>query len=91
MATGFRIWRHNTAYIVYCRSTTGEGNFNWRFIFPFQYSPQERKVYVEEKEHFWSLDKTLQKFDPVFNIQAKDYDIFGPNDFLSKAVVTTTQ
>ncbi len=29
---------------VHYRSLTGEGNFNWRFLYPFQYLPAEEKV-----------------------------------------------
>jgi otoferlin len=29
---------------VHYRSLTGEGNFNWRFIFPFEYLAAEEKV-----------------------------------------------
>lgn len=27
----------------------GEGNFNWRFVFPFNYIPSEKKLVVAEK------------------------------------------
>jgi hypothetical protein len=29
---------------VHYRSLTGEGNFNWRFVFPFEYLAAEEKV-----------------------------------------------
>ena len=32
-----------------CRSLNGEGNFNWRFVFPFQFIPAEKKLVLEEK------------------------------------------
>ena len=27
----------------------GEGNFNWRFVFPFCYIPAEKKLVIKEK------------------------------------------
>ena len=27
----------------------GEGNFNWRFVFPFSYIPAEKKLVIKEK------------------------------------------
>ena len=29
---------------VYYRSLYGEGNFNWRFVFDFDYLPQEKRI-----------------------------------------------
>ena len=34
---------------VHYRSLDGEGNFNWRFVFPFEYIPAEEKVVVKKK------------------------------------------
>ena len=31
----------------------GEGNFNWRFVFPFSYIPAEKKLVVKEKVHIF--------------------------------------
>uniref|UniRef100_F6X313 C2 domain-containing protein n=1 Tax=Ciona intestinalis TaxID=7719 RepID=F6X313_CIOIN len=66
------------------RSLDGTGNFNWRFVFPFDYLPQERMVHVAKKEHLWSLDKTVTKFPPVLNIQVWDNDLIGANEYISK-------
>lgn len=71
-------------YLSIYRSLDGTGMFNWRFIFPFNYLPQERLVHVERKEHLWSLDKTVTKFPPVVNIQVWDNDLFGPNEYISE-------
>ena len=27
----------------------GEGNFNWRFVFPFEYKPTEQKMTIRKK------------------------------------------
>jgi len=34
---------------VHYRSLTGEGNFNWRFLFPFQYQKAEEKIVIKKK------------------------------------------
>lgn len=41
---------------VHYRSLTGEGNFNWRFVFPFQYQKAEEKIVIKKKvEHLFPL------------------------------------
>jgi len=66
----------------HCRSLGGEGNFNWRFVFLFDYLPEEENVIIMKKEHFWSLDKTETKAPPVLVIQIWDNDKFSADDFL---------
>ena len=34
---------------VHYRSLDGEGNFNWRFVFPFMYIPAERVMVIKKK------------------------------------------
>ena len=34
---------------VHYRSLNGEGNFNWRFVFPFDYDPAEQCLVVNKK------------------------------------------
>lgn len=34
---------------VHYRSMDGEGNFNWRMVFPFEYLPAENIVVVRKK------------------------------------------
>ena len=36
------------------RSLDGEGNFNWRFVFPFDYLPAENCIVVKKKVSLWS-------------------------------------
>ncbi|KFO79688.1 Dysferlin, partial [Cuculus canorus] len=67
---------------VHYRSMGGEGNFNWRFIFPFDYLPAEQMCYVAKKEHFWSLDKTENKIPPQLIFQIWDNDKFSFDDYL---------
>jgi len=34
---------------VHYRSLVGEGNFNWRFVFPFEYIPAEQTMIIRKK------------------------------------------
>ncbi|RWS19099.1 otoferlin-like protein, partial [Leptotrombidium deliense] len=67
---------------VHYRSVTGEGNFNWRFIFPFAYLPSEDKIVVHQKGSLFSVDTTEIKIPPNFNLQIWDADNFSGDDFL---------
>ncbi|XP_034146168.1 dysferlin isoform X4 [Esox lucius] len=67
---------------VHYRSLGGEGNFNWRFLFPFHFLPAEQLCIIDRKEHFWSLDKNEIKIPPKLTIQIWDNDKFSFDDFL---------
>ena len=67
---------------VHYRSLDGEGNFNWRLVYPFEYLPQEKVMVVKKKEHFFSLDKTERRLPPRFTVQVWDNDLFNPDDFI---------
>ncbi|KAG2465642.1 DYSF protein, partial [Polypterus senegalus] len=67
---------------VHYRSLGGEGNFNWRFVFPFDYLPAEQVCIVNKKEHFWSLDKAETKISPKLVVQIWDNDKFSFDDYL---------
>ncbi|KAK6186023.1 hypothetical protein SNE40_008141 [Patella caerulea] len=67
---------------VHYRSLDGEGNFNWRFVFPIDYLPAEQSMVVKKKEHFWSLDETEQHLAPILMTQIWDNDKFSADDFL---------
>uniref|UniRef100_A0A670JKJ7 Dysferlin n=1 Tax=Podarcis muralis TaxID=64176 RepID=A0A670JKJ7_PODMU len=69
---------------VHYRSMGGEGNFNWRFVFPFDYLPAEQVCCVSKKEHFWSLDKTENKVRPQLVLQIWDNDKFSFDDYLGE-------
>jgi hypothetical protein len=69
---------------VHYRSMDGEGNFNYRFVFPFEYLPAEETMVITKKEHFYSLDKTEMHLPPRFTLQVWDNDLFSPDDFLGK-------
>ncbi|KAJ7305240.1 hypothetical protein JRQ81_011152 [Phrynocephalus forsythii] len=67
---------------IHYRSLTGEGNFNWRFVFTMDYLPMEQVCVLTKKQHFWSLDETLQKIPPKLIIQIWDNDKLSADDFL---------
>ncbi|XP_076830135.1 myoferlin isoform X2 [Brachyhypopomus gauderio] len=67
---------------VHYRSLDGDGNFNWRFVFGFDYLPAEQLCLVSRKEHFWSLDKTEFRIPPKLTIQIWDNDKFSLDDYL---------
>lgn len=72
------------------RSMDGDGNFNWRMVFPFDYMPIEKKVVVRKKEHFWSLDETEEKASPKLKIQIWENDIFSSDDFIGQLELDLT-
>ncbi|KAK3573905.1 hypothetical protein QTP86_033047 [Hemibagrus guttatus] len=67
---------------VHYRSLDGDGNFNWRFVFGFDYLPAEQLCLVSKKDHFWSLDKTEFRTPPKLTIQIWDNDKFSLDDYL---------
>ncbi|XP_038157296.1 fer-1-like protein 6 isoform X2 [Cyprinodon tularosa] len=67
---------------VHYNSLTGEGNFNWRFVFPFSYLPAEKVVVVKKREHIFSLDKTEQKLPAILILQVWDFETLSSDDFL---------
>ncbi|XP_040474271.1 fer-1-like protein 5 [Falco naumanni] len=67
---------------VHYRSLQGDGSFNWRFVFPFEYLVAEQLCVLPRKEHFWSLDETVLKVPPKLILQVWDNDKFSADDFL---------
>nr|XP_020466842.1 fer-1-like protein 4 [Monopterus albus] len=67
---------------VHFNSLTGEGNFNWRFVFRFDYLPTEKEVVYKKKESIFSLDESEFRQPAVLALQIWDYDRIGANDFL---------
>ena len=62
---------------VHYRSLTGEGNFNWRFIFPFDYLAAEEKIVITKKESMFSWDESVSKVPPRLDMQVWDADSFS--------------
>nr|XP_057911615.1 fer-1-like protein 4 isoform X1 [Doryrhamphus excisus] len=67
---------------VHFNSLTGEGNFNWRFVFGFDYLPTEKEVVYKKKESIFSLEETEFRQPAVLTLQIWDYDRISANDFL---------
>ena len=41
---------------VHYRSLDGEGNFNWRFVFEFDYLPSEHVMVIKKKVSSWKRE-----------------------------------
>uniref|UniRef100_G3VT64 Fer-1 like family member 6 n=1 Tax=Sarcophilus harrisii TaxID=9305 RepID=G3VT64_SARHA len=67
---------------VHYNSLTGEGNFNWRFLFPFQYLSAEKQVVVSKRENIFSLEKTERKIPAELVLQVWDFERLSSDDFL---------
>lgn len=67
---------------VHYRSLTGEGNFNWRFVFPFDYLATENKLVFKRKLGVFDLDETEMKMPCKLTLQVWDNDTFSADDFL---------
>ncbi|MEQ2224140.1 hypothetical protein ILYODFUR_004400 [Ilyodon furcidens] len=67
---------------VHYHSITGEGNFNWRFVYPFDYLVAEEKIVISKKESMFAWDETEYKIPPRLNLQVWDADHFSADDFL---------
>lgn len=69
---------------VHYHSLTGEGNFNWRFVYPFDYLMAEEKIVISKKESMFSWDETEYKIPPRLTLQVWDADHFSADDFLGE-------
>ena len=49
---------------VHYRSLTGEGNFNWRFIFPFQYQKAEERIVITRKVNVFHAETFCSAYVP---------------------------
>ncbi|XP_063079434.1 otoferlin [Engraulis encrasicolus] len=67
---------------VHYHSLTGEGNFNWRYVFPFDYLMAEEKIVMSKKESMFSWDETEYKIPARLTLQVWDADHFSADDFL---------
>uniref|UniRef100_A0A8C8WMT2 Fer-1 like family member 6 n=1 Tax=Panthera leo TaxID=9689 RepID=A0A8C8WMT2_PANLE len=67
---------------VHYNSLTGEGNFNWRFLFPFQYLPAEKQMVITKRENIFSLEKMECKTPAVLVLQVWDFETLSSDDFL---------
>ncbi|XP_075247387.1 otoferlin-like isoform X2 [Convolutriloba macropyga] len=72
---------------VHYRSLTGEGNFNWRFVFPFDYLAAEEKIVFRQKESAFALDETEFKIPLRLQLQVWDADAFSSDDILGSLTI----
>ncbi|XP_053937718.1 fer-1-like protein 4 isoform X2 [Cuculus canorus] len=67
---------------VHFNSLTGEGNFNWRFVFRFNYLPTEKEISYKKKDSVFSVEESEFREPAVLVLQVWDYDRISANDFL---------
>ena len=72
---------------VHYRSLTGEGNFNWRFVFPFDYLAAEEKIVISKKESMFSWDENVTKVPPRLGLQVWDADAFSKVKLINESKV----
>ncbi|CAH1125161.1 unnamed protein product [Ceutorhynchus assimilis] len=79
-------WLHDSTQAqntdVHYRSLTGEGNFNWRFIFKFDYLATESKMVIKKKDSIFAREETTRKMPCILNLSVWDNDSFSADDFM---------
>lgn len=63
------------------RSLSGEGNFNWRFVFPFNYMRHEDRVVYSQKKAF-DIDPVEVKMPADLTLQVWDNELVRNDKFL---------
>ncbi|TGZ70323.1 hypothetical protein CRM22_003257 [Opisthorchis felineus] len=66
---------------IHYRSLSGEGNFNWRFIFPFDYIKAEDRIEFKDKGPF-DVEPITIKSNCELTLQIWDADVFSSDNFL---------
>uniref|UniRef100_A0A8C6DCA9 C2 domain-containing protein n=1 Tax=Moschus moschiferus TaxID=68415 RepID=A0A8C6DCA9_MOSMO len=74
---------------VHFNSLTREGNFNWRFVFRFDYLPGKCEVSVRRCPGPFALEEIEFQQPAVLVLQVWDYDCISANDFLSTAELSS--
>ena len=72
------------------RSLTGEGNFNWRFLFNFNYLEIEEKIVHEKKDSVFQVGNVTKKLPPRIVVRVYDADLLLTDDFLGECVLNMT-
>ncbi|XP_035743561.1 otoferlin-like [Vespa mandarinia] len=67
---------------VHYNSLTGEGNFNWRFVFRLVYSMSENVMVVRKKLSIFAKNETEEKLPCRLHLEVWDSDHFSKDDFL---------
>ncbi|XP_065652291.1 otoferlin isoform X5 [Hydra vulgaris] len=75
---------------VHTSSLTGEGNFNWRFIFPFKFYKAEERVVILKKASLFSWDMSEEKVPARLVLQCWDSDTLSSDDFIGDLTLNLT-
>ena len=67
---------------IHYKSLTGEGNFNWRFIFDFFYNSIENIIIENTKDNVLSFQTSDHSYPCKIHLQVWDNDVFTNNDFI---------
>jgi len=74
---------------VHYRSLNGEGNFNWRFIFDFEYLPAVKRIVYVQKQRF-SFSTNERRLKPIINLNCFDADQLTQDDLLGSLELNLT-
>lgn len=74
---------------VHFNSLTGEGNFNWRFVFHFDYLPTAWEVSVRHRPGPFALEEAEFLQPAVLVLQVWDYDRISATNCLGTASPST--
>lgn len=69
---------------IHFNSLTGEGNFNWRFLFRFMWLESERMMIIRKKTSIFAINDTEIRMPCTLTIQVWDNDHFSDDDFLGE-------
>ncbi|XP_072763326.1 LOW QUALITY PROTEIN: otoferlin, partial [Anoplolepis gracilipes] len=69
---------------IHYNSLTGEGNFNWRFVFRVTYSKGENVMIVRRRMSVFAKNETEEKLPCKLHLQVWDSDHFSSDDFLGE-------
>ncbi len=58
---------------VHYRSISGEGNFNWRFVFNFDYLSAEKRVVYTQRTGLFSFQTDVIKKEPLCKLNLKHH------------------
>lgn len=66
---------------VHYRCVNGNGNFNWRFVFPFSYLRAEKRMVIYKKTVL-EIQQSEHKVPAIVSVQVWDKDRLSTNDFI---------
>ena len=67
---------------------TGEGNFNWRFVWPFDYLKAEEKIVYKKKASVFDMEESTLKVPAKITLQVWDADLVSADDFLGNIIAS---